>query len=121
MKVIVAGSRDITDRQLVWGAIERSGFEITELVSGCCRGVDECGNEWALRNGVAMNLFGADWDKHGAAAGPIRNQAMANYADALVLVWDGKSRGSQDMLMKATVKGLKIYAESTKETSDAKP
>lgn len=39
--------------------------------------------------------------KHGRAAGPIRNQQMAERADALVAVWDGASRGTGDMLRRA--------------------
>lgn len=34
---------------------------------------------------------------------------MADYADAMILVWDGKSRGSANMLKQAREKGLKIY------------
>ena len=43
-------------------------------------------------------LFPADWDKHGRAAGPIRNKQMADYADVLIAVWDGKSRGTKNMI-----------------------
>jgi len=34
---------------------------------------------------------------------------MADYADALVLVWDGESRGSMMMKEVAIKKGLRIY------------
>lgn len=34
---------------------------------------------------------------------------MADYADALVLVWDGHSRGSADMLARAVRGGLKVF------------
>jgi hypothetical protein len=46
-------------------------------------------------------MFPAKWDKYGKAAGPLRNREMAAYADALILVWDGKSRGSANMLAEA--------------------
>ncbi len=38
-----------------------------------------------------------------------RNKEMALYAEALILVWDGKSSGSQSMLKLAKERGLKIY------------
>lgn len=38
----------------------------------------------------------ADWDRYGNAAGPIRNRKMAEVADALVAVWDGRSPGTKD-------------------------
>jgi hypothetical protein len=34
---------------------------------------------------------------------------MADYADALVLIWDGTSGGSKDMMERALAKGLPVY------------
>lgn len=44
-----------------------------------------------------IKKFYPDWGKHGKAAGPIRNKQMAEYADALLLIWDGESKGSKNM------------------------
>lgn len=52
----------------------------------------------------------ADWDAHGKAAGPIRNRKMAQEADALLLLWDGKSKGSASMLAEAKRTGLQIVS-----------
>ena len=46
---------------------------------------------------IHFALFDADWETHGKAAGPIRNAQMAKYADALLLIWDWKSKGSANM------------------------
>ena len=40
----------------------------------------------------------AQWDLYGRAAGPIRNAQMADYADAAIIIWDGKSPGSLNMI-----------------------
>ncbi len=40
MKVIIAGSRSINDYRLVERAVADSGFDVTEIVSGCSKGVD---------------------------------------------------------------------------------
>lgn len=109
MKVIVAGSRSIRDYDLVAKAIADSGFEITTVVSGGAYGVDACGEEWACQNGIPIMRFPAKWDEYGSAAGPIRNKAMAEYANALILVWDGGSKGSTSMRRLAQQHGLKIY------------
>ena len=98
MKVIVAGSRSITDYKMVKEAIEKSGFDVTEIVSGTARGVDRLGEKWARENGVPIHMFPADWDRHGKAAGYIRNTDMGKYADALICVWDGDSKGSKHMI-----------------------
>lgn len=100
MKIIVAGCRDFHNQKFVFEAIEESGFEIGEIVSGAAVGVDNAGQWYAYNNHIPCSTFPADWTAHGKAAGPIRNSAMANYADALVLVWDGISSGSADMLIK---------------------
>jgi predicted Rossmann-fold nucleotide-binding protein len=98
MKVIIAGSRHITDRVALAKAINQSGFEIAEVVSGCAPGVDTMGEALALADGHSIRKFPADWNKHGRAAGPIRNKQMAEYADAAIILWDGKSRGTLNMI-----------------------
>ncbi len=67
------------------------------MLSGGAKGVDGIGERYA-------HLIGADVEKHipdlvikGKAAGPIRNRLMAQTADALLLIWDGESRGSKNM------------------------
>lgn len=112
MKCIIAGSRTITDYQLIEQAVNESGFDITEVVSGGAKGIDALGTRWASKAGIPYVLLAASWLEHGKAAGPIRNQEMANYVGpdgALILIWDGKSKGSADMLKKARMKGLAVY------------
>jgi len=108
MKVIIAGGRKINDYAFLKKCIKDSGFEITEVVSGGAFGVDSMGERWASENGVPIKEFPANWGLHGKAAGPIRNQQMAEYADALILIWDGVSKGSRNMLHQAKVQKLKI-------------
>jgi len=57
-----------------------------------------------------LNLikFPAEWNKFGKAAGPKRNKEMAIAADALIAFWDGKSRGTKNMIELAKQKGLKV-------------
>lgn len=109
MKTIIAGSRHIDDYNLVSQAIEDSGFEITEVVSGGCRGVDKLGEKWALGHGIPIEHFQADWQNFGRAAGPVRNRGMAQYADALIALLTKDSKGTKDMIKQAHIYGLKIF------------
>jgi hypothetical protein len=109
MKTVIAGSRTITQYGLVEAAIQESGFEITEVVSGGSRGVDRSGELWAQIHGVPVRRFPADWVKLGRRAGAVRNYDMAKYADALIVVWDGTSRGSKIMKQFAEDEHLKIF------------
>ncbi len=100
MKVIIAGSRDITDKKLVADAVrsfQRIGM-ITEIVCGEARGVDAIGKQIAEAMKVPVKSFPADWDHYGKRAGYIRNKEMAMYGDVLVAVWDGQSRGTRMMI-----------------------
>jgi len=56
-----------------------------------------------------LHLFPADWKKYRNAAGPIRNAQMAEVADAVLCVWDGKSSGTKDMMNQARKRGLPLY------------
>lgn len=109
MKVIIAGSRDITNYSLVEKAVQESDFTITEVVSGCCRGVDQLGEQWATEHSVSVARFPANWSVHYKAAGPIRNKEMAEYADALIALWDGQSKGTKNMIDTAKKLGLKVF------------
>ena len=111
LKVIIAGSRSIESYLTVKTAIEKSGFPVGEVVSGTAQGADEIGEYWAEKHNVPIKQFPADWAKLGNRAGMIRNGEMADYADALVLVWDGKSRGSAGMLEIAKKQKLRIHQE----------
>jgi hypothetical protein len=110
MKTIIAGSRSITDLQLVTLAIESSNFAITEVVCGGARGVDDLGRKWAANGGrVPVKLFIPNWDLYPKVAGFKRNEEMAAYADALIAVWNGESRGTKHMIDTAKKKGLKVF------------
>jgi hypothetical protein len=111
MKVIIAGSRDIKDYDLVLQAVQnfqREYGSITEVVSGCePRGVDYMGEVWAQGHKVPIKQFPPDW-KLGRRGGPIRNSQMAEYAEGLIVIHHASS-GSLDMLGKALRKSLKVH------------
>lgn len=102
MKIIIAGSRSITDSAAVERAVKSSGFKATVIFSGMARGVDTLAVQYARSRGLPVERFYAAWkDKDGAldrSAGMKRNAKMAAYADALVAIWDGKSGGTEDMI-----------------------
>lgn len=111
MRVIIAGSRHFETQyaiSLVSEAIRESGFEITEVIHGAARGIDLAADS-VCRGVHPIRVFPAEWGKYGNRAGPIRNAQMADVADALILVWDGQSRGSKNMLETARRKGLKVF------------
>ena len=112
MKLIIAGSRSITDMKVLGEALRKIRNErvlIDEVVCGMARGADQLGEEWADSAGIPVVKFPADWNKHGKSAGVIRNIEMAKYADGLLALWDGKSAGTANMILEAHRKGLKVW------------
>jgi YspA, cpYpsA-related SLOG family len=107
MRLIIAGSGDIwIQHDELFDIIDKFGllYEIEEIVSGCASGIDSSAVEFSKRYRIPLKRFPADWDKYGKLAGPRRNREMAEYASSLLLIWDGKSRGSASM--KARMKGM---------------
>ena len=109
MKTIIAGSRNITDYKLIEDAVRCSGFDVSEIVSGAARGVDQLGEEYAKKRNIPIKKMPADWDKFGKSAGYRRNAEMALYADALVAIWDGKRKGTKHMIDLAIKHNLCYY------------
>lgn len=114
-KTIIAGSRTIDDYAELEKAIVDSGLEISFVISGNASGVDKMGERWAREHARSLSglwIFKADWEKYGKRAGHIRNKEMSEVADALILLWDGYSRGSANMLEIAKAKKLFIYEKN---------
>jgi hypothetical protein len=107
MKLIIAGGRDFSDKQKLYEEVAKLEG-ITEVVSGTAKGADKLGEEYAKDNNIPLKKFPADWTKHGKAAGPIRNGEMAEYGDALIAFWDGKSSGTKSMINLAKQNNLQV-------------
>ena len=110
MRVIIAGSRHIEDYELIEYAVRKSGYSISEVVSGCARGVDTLAIRWADEHQIPVKKFPADKDFElsSSLGGFARNGDMAAYADALIAIWDGVSRGTENMIQHAQWRKLPI-------------
>lgn len=119
--VIVAGSRSITEYDVVDRAITLSIpmiDPITKIISGAARGVDKLGEQWAKRNNFPIKRFPADWDSNpGKTGGIIRNGQMARYSDTLIAIWDGKSSGTVNMIEQASARNLRVVIHDISQNS----
>jgi hypothetical protein len=110
MKLIVAGSREFNDYDLLKRSIQENfqRSEVEEIVSGTARGADTLGEQFAKEYSIPVKQFPANWDLYGKSAGYRRNAEMANYADALIAFWNGESKGTMHMINLAKEKNLKV-------------
>ena len=112
VRLIVAGSRTVTDRAYVFAELDRMTENLltprnrVSIISGDARGADTLGREWAESKGLPVEHFPALWDQYGKRAGMIRNKVMANHGTHLIAFWDGISPGTRQMIDVAKTFGL---------------
>ena len=110
-RVIIAGGRDFDNYDLLKRKMDHLLSETVEqiqVVCGQARGADSLGQLYAKERGYEVRYYPANWDYYGKKAGMLRNEQMAQNADALVAFWDGKSRGTKNMIENAEKYNLKI-------------
>lgn len=105
--VIIAGSRGFSDKKFAVDVLDRlfAGEEVMVISGGAC-GADRIGEDWAKVQGAKVARCLPNYEEYGKGAPLVRNQTMADMANTLVLFWDGKSRGSKDMLTRAYRSGI---------------
>lgn len=115
-RVIIAGSRDFDDYELLNSVVKEKlrDYKNIKIISGGCSGADTLGERFAKENNLDLKVFQAEWKKYGRAAGPIRNKAMAQYAsqvdNCLLIAFPvGSSRGTRNMISLAKEHGLDVH------------
>ena len=103
--LLVCGSRTLIDFGLVVTKLDLYCCELGKIVvvtGACPTGADALAEKWAFLRYHTVKRFHADWEKHGKAAGPIRNREMVEWVaereSYAVAFWDGKSRGTTDCI-----------------------
>ena len=117
MKLIIAGTRTFNNYELLETTLDEylTHYKVNEIVSGTCSGADILGEKYAKLHNIPVKQFPANWNLYGKSAGPIRNKQMAEYADACIVFWDGKSKGTLSMINLAKEYNLDlmiIYTDS---------
>lgn len=122
MRIIIAGTRTFDDVALLQRKLDRLTENYAQdrhsinghpckgpvILSGAAKGADKLGEWWAAQCRYVIRRFHADWNKHGKSAGYIRNKEMAREADWLIAFWDGKSKGTKNMIEMAETRGLRV-------------
>lgn len=94
MKVAIVGSRNLTNITLD----QYISKEVEEIVSGGAVGVDLCAAEYAKNNGLKLTEFLPQYERYGRAAPIVRNKEIVNYADKIIVFWNGSSKGSLSVI-----------------------
>ena len=113
-KLIVAGGRDFSDRELMDREIRNTIAELPDdrsvsIVSGMAKGADWLAYEWAIANHCKVYKYYADWNTYGKRAGYLRNEDMAKVSHGLLAFHDGVSKGTKHMIQ--TARNMNLYVK----------
>lgn len=110
MHLAIIGTRDYPGSpETVATAIAQHNLAPTAVLCGEARGPDTWGRLWAEQQGIPVISYPADWKRYGRAAGMIRNREMIVAADAVLALWDDKSKGTRDAIALARQRGITVY------------
>jgi hypothetical protein len=114
VRLLVCGGRDFSDTERAYKVLDamHRALGVDVVIEGDARGADRIAGYWARRNRVDNLKFPADWNKHGKAAGAIRNQQMLEEGKpSHVLAFPG-GRGTADMVRRARAAGVQVITAS---------
>lgn len=107
MKIAVVGSRDFVDVSLLYKILNdlkeyyNSFDQFDLLISGGAKGVDSLAEQYAKEHGIKTKIFLPDYLKHQQGAPIRRNLLIVKEADLIVAFWNGKSKGTKNVMMTA--------------------
>jgi len=103
---LVCGGRTYADQYRVFATLD--ALRPSAVVVGGATGADALAERWARESGVPCRVFRADWQKHGKAAGPIRNSEMLENGKPDIVVAFAGGKGTEDMMRQASRRGVRV-------------
>ena len=91
MKLMIVGSRSITGFDLS----PYITAEVDTVISGGAEGVDRLAEQYADSHRLSKYILRPRYDLYGRAAPLKRNEQMVDLADAILVIWDGQSKGTK--------------------------
>lgn len=91
MKLLIAGSRSIREYDLSLYI----PHAVDTIISGGAEGIDRLAEVYADEHKLSKYVIRPQYARYGRAAPLKRNQEMVDMADAVLVIWDGQSKGSR--------------------------
>lgn len=110
MRVIICGGRDYTDTKKMCLFLDRvhKDLPIDVVIEGNAQGAGRIASFWARSRNIDNLKFKADWDKHGKAAGYIRNQQMLDEGKPDMVIAFPGGNGTAHMITIARKAGVRV-------------
>ena len=109
-RVLVCGSRHFANTPLLERVLDALEPQPTLIIHGNARGADRMAGSWAIAHGLPVEVYPAQWDTYGRAAGSIRNKQMLDEGrpDRVVAFPVAGGRGTQNMMRQAEEAGIPV-------------
>ena len=137
MKIAIVGSRHFDDYNLLKSTMEAYQQEVTLIISGGAKGADELAEQWSkeflqqppiiirpnwqdITHQDALVKHDDKGNAYDARAGLRRNEQIADQADLVLAFWDGKSKGTKQMILYTRQIDTKIKVIKYKEAAQLK-
>ena len=104
MKLLVVGSRSITEFDLS----KHIGSDVDTVISGGASGVDTLAEQYADKHRLSKYIIRPRYDLYGRRAPLKRNEEMIGMADAVLIIWDGQSKGTEYSIKYAKKVGKQV-------------
>ena len=104
MKLLIVGSRSIKDFNLSPYISEETDL----IISGGASGIDSIAEKYADAQRISKLILRPSYKIYGKAAPLKRNEEMVNLADQILVIWDGKSKGTEHTVKYAQKLGKQI-------------
>ena len=90
MKLMIAGSRSITDFDIS----SHIPDNVDTIISGGAKGIDTLAEQYAIAHKLSRYIILPNYNLYGKAAPIKRNQEMVDISDVILVIWDGQSKGT---------------------------
>lgn len=111
MRVLVCGGRGFDDETALINLLGQYADQygpFTHIIHGGANGADALAGVWAQLRQLPVTVYRANWQKHGKAAGPIRNRRMLDEGKPdLVIAFPG-GKGTANMIAIANSSGVRV-------------
>ena len=94
MKIAIVGSRSLINVSID----PYIPKDTKEIVSGGAKGIDSLAAKYANEKKLKLTEFLPLYEKYGRAAPIVRNKEIVNYADKVIVFWDGSSKGAASVI-----------------------
>ena len=112
MKMLIVGSRSIKDFDLS-PYIPKS---VDTIISGGAKGIDSLAEQYADLHRLSKYILRPRYALYGRGAPLRRNEEMVHLADAVLIIWDGHSKGTEYTLKYCKKMNKAITLLNTAET-----